>query len=150
MQGYYFALLPSRVTLLIHKHNKGIKNIAIDTELVLSMYNVHPYFSLKNLGKNVHMKHGKIQRLGMGGVLPFPSLRKQRSNQGRKRVREDTEATQSIPSLPQLLWCHLESQGSSPFLLCSLHEYELPFHHPSRWPTVQTGEEVTAHPLPPI
>ena len=24
----------------------------VDTELVLPMYNVHPYFSLKNLGKN--------------------------------------------------------------------------------------------------
>ena len=23
------------------------------------MYNVHPYFSLKNLGKNVHIIHGK-------------------------------------------------------------------------------------------
>ena len=30
-------------------------------ELVLLMYNVHPYFSLKNLGKKVHIIHGKIQ-----------------------------------------------------------------------------------------
>ena len=28
-----------------------MKNIYIDTELVLPMYNVHPYFSLKNLSK---------------------------------------------------------------------------------------------------
>ena len=31
--------------------NERIKNIYIDAELVLPMYNVHPYFSLKNLGK---------------------------------------------------------------------------------------------------
>ena len=30
-------------------------------ELVLPMYNAHPYFSLKNLGKNVRIVHGKIQ-----------------------------------------------------------------------------------------
>ena len=29
-------------------------------ELVLPMYNVHPYFSLKNLGKNVYIIHSKI------------------------------------------------------------------------------------------
>ena len=29
-------------------------------ELVLPMYNVHPYFSLKNLGKKVSIIHGKI------------------------------------------------------------------------------------------
>ena len=28
-------------------------------ELVLPRYNVHPYFSLKNLGKKVHIIHGK-------------------------------------------------------------------------------------------
>ena len=28
-------------------------------ELVLPMYNVHPYFSLKNLGKKVSIIHGK-------------------------------------------------------------------------------------------
>ena len=27
----------------------------------LPMYNAHPYFSLKNLGKNVHIIHGKIR-----------------------------------------------------------------------------------------
>ena len=26
----------------------------IDTDLVLSMYNMHPYFSFKNVGKNAH------------------------------------------------------------------------------------------------
>ena len=30
---------------------KRIKNIYIDTDLVLPMHNTHPYFSLKNLGK---------------------------------------------------------------------------------------------------
>ena len=30
-------------------------------ELVLPMYNVHPYFSLKTLGKRVCIIHGKIQ-----------------------------------------------------------------------------------------
>lgn len=29
---------------------------SIDTELVLTMYNAHPYFSFSNLGKNVHRK----------------------------------------------------------------------------------------------
>ena len=27
---------------------------------VLSMYTVHPYFSLKNWGKKVHIIHGKL------------------------------------------------------------------------------------------
>ena len=35
----------------MHKHKERIKNIYIDTELVLPMYNEHPYFFLKNLGK---------------------------------------------------------------------------------------------------
>ena len=29
-------------------------------ELVLPMYNAHAYFSLKNLGKKMHIIHGKI------------------------------------------------------------------------------------------
>ena len=29
-------------------------------ELVLPMFNAHPYFSLKNLGKKVHIIHGKM------------------------------------------------------------------------------------------
>ena len=33
----------------------------IDMELALPMYNAHPYFSLKNLGKKVLIIHGKIQ-----------------------------------------------------------------------------------------
>ena len=40
---------------------KRIKNIYIDTELVLPMYNAHPYFSLKNLGKKVHIIHSRTQ-----------------------------------------------------------------------------------------
>ena len=36
-----------------------MKNIYIDTELVLPMYNVHPYFSLKNVGKKVCMYTAK-------------------------------------------------------------------------------------------
>ena len=39
---------------------KQIKNIYIDMELVLHMYNAHPYLSLKNLGKNVCILHGKM------------------------------------------------------------------------------------------
>ena len=39
---------------------KSIKNIYIDPELVLPMYNEHPYFSFKYLGKKVHIIHGKI------------------------------------------------------------------------------------------
>ena len=31
--------------------NKRIKNIYIDRELALPIYNTHPYLSLKNLGK---------------------------------------------------------------------------------------------------
>ena len=34
--------------------NKRIKNNFIDMELVLPMYNEHPYFSFKNLGKSAH------------------------------------------------------------------------------------------------
>ena len=58
-------------------------------ELILSMYNVHSYFSLKNLGKKVHVIHGKIRYINSGwtfsrhtsyacfnvqykGKLPFP------------------------------------------------------------------------------
>ena len=32
----------------------------IDIELVLPMYNTHPYFSLKNVGKNAHTRHSKM------------------------------------------------------------------------------------------
>ena len=32
---------------------------------ILPMYNVHPYFSLKNLGKNMHIIHCKIQVHGL-------------------------------------------------------------------------------------
>ena len=33
----------------------------MDTELVLPMYNVHPYLLLKNVGKNVCIINGEIQ-----------------------------------------------------------------------------------------
>ena len=33
-------------------------------ELVLPMYNVHPYFSLKNVGNKVSKIHGKIRYFG--------------------------------------------------------------------------------------
>ena len=32
----------------------------MDTELVLPMYNAHPYFPLKNFGKKVSIIHSKI------------------------------------------------------------------------------------------
>ena len=47
----WILLLLSGVTLLTHKHKKRIKNIYIEIELVLPMYNAHPYFSNKNLSK---------------------------------------------------------------------------------------------------
>ena len=34
-------------------------------ELVLPMYNAHPYFSLKNVGKNVCIIHCKIRLIGV-------------------------------------------------------------------------------------
>ena len=54
-------LLLSRVTLLMYKINKRIKNIYIDIELVLPTYNVHSYFSLNNLGEKLHIILGKIR-----------------------------------------------------------------------------------------
>ena len=44
-------LLLSGVTLLKHKHKKGIKNILIYTELVLSVFNAHPYFFPQKFGQ---------------------------------------------------------------------------------------------------
>ena len=41
--------------------NKRIKNTYIDTELVLPMYNVHLYFSLKNLGKKCALYMAKYE-----------------------------------------------------------------------------------------
>ena len=56
------SLLLFRVILLTcMSRNERIENIYIDLELVPPMYNVHPYFSLKNLGKKVCIIHGKIQ-----------------------------------------------------------------------------------------
>ena len=41
--------------------------------LVLPMYSVHPYFSLKNLGKKVCILHGKIQYFSLGSSSPWVS-----------------------------------------------------------------------------
>ena len=53
--GYCFPYGYCYCFLELHfKHisrSKRIKNLYIDTELVLPMYNAHPYFSLKNLGQ---------------------------------------------------------------------------------------------------
>ena len=61
--GYYFVYRNYYCFLELHfswiSINKRIKNIYIDTELVLPMYNAHPYFSLKNLGKKVHLIYNK-------------------------------------------------------------------------------------------
>ena len=43
--------------------NKRIENIHIDTELVLLIYNVHSYFSFRNLGKKEHIIHDKGMQL---------------------------------------------------------------------------------------
>ena len=39
--------------------NKKIRNTYMDMKLVLPMYNVHPYFSLKNLGKKCALYEAK-------------------------------------------------------------------------------------------
>ena len=38
-------------------------------ELVLPMYNVHPYFSLKILGKKVHIIHSKNTVLSLRALF---------------------------------------------------------------------------------
>ena len=45
-------------------------------ELVLPMCNSHPYFSLKNLGKKMHIIHSKIQYAFIGWFLyaPWPGI----------------------------------------------------------------------------
>ena len=45
-----------------------METIDIDTELVLPMYNVHPYVSLRHLGKKVCIIHSKIQYLAWEGT----------------------------------------------------------------------------------
>ena len=40
---------------IIHTH------VFVHCTRIIPMYNKHPYFSLKNLGKKVHIIHGKIQ-----------------------------------------------------------------------------------------
>ena len=56
---YYFAYRYHYCFLELHFYrisiSKTIKNIYTDTELELPMYNAHPYFSLKNLAKKVHI-----------------------------------------------------------------------------------------------
>ena len=40
------------------------------------MYNAHPYFFLKNLGKKVHIIHGKIQSMKQySGIILSSSVR---------------------------------------------------------------------------
>ena len=58
--------------------NKILKNMYIDTELVLPIYNVHPYFSLKSSGKKVHIIPGKIwylrkwkEQMNVGKIVFF-------------------------------------------------------------------------------
>lgn len=38
-----------------------MKNVYIDMEFVLPLYNVYLDFSLKNLGKNMRIIHGQIR-----------------------------------------------------------------------------------------
>ena len=59
--GHHFCFLELYFHCIRISLNKRIKNIYIDTELILPMYNVLPYFSLKNLGKKCllcTMKYG--------------------------------------------------------------------------------------------
>ena len=63
--GYYFVSGYRYCFLELHlQHggiNKRIKNIYKDTELVLPMYNMHPYFSLQISGKKVHhIRHNTV------------------------------------------------------------------------------------------
>ena len=54
--------------------SKRMKNIYTNTKLVLPMYNVHPYFSLKNLNQKVCIIHGKIlynlMKMLLGTLIP--------------------------------------------------------------------------------
>ena len=47
----------------MHKHKKRMKNIYIDTELLLPMYNAHSYFSLKIVGKKCALYMAKYGSL---------------------------------------------------------------------------------------
>lgn len=47
-----------------------MKNICIDKELELPMYNVHPYFSLTNLGKKCTLYKAKYGNYGTCSVTP--------------------------------------------------------------------------------
>ena len=57
--GYRYCFLKLRFQCI--SINKTIKNIYVDTELVLPMYSVHPYFSFKILDKNVCIIYSKIR-----------------------------------------------------------------------------------------
>ena len=46
----------------------------MDSEIVLPMSNAHPYFSLRNLGKAVHIIHGKIQVFRLKKKPPDPEI----------------------------------------------------------------------------
>ena len=65
--GHYFAYGYCYCFLELHfwctRINKRIKNIYLYRYRVPPMYNEHPYFFLKNLGKKLHIIHGKIQYL---------------------------------------------------------------------------------------
>ena len=49
--------------LYLNNKKKCEKNHYIEMELILPMYNAHPHFSFKNLGRKVCIIHGKIQYL---------------------------------------------------------------------------------------
>ena len=63
-----------------------------DCVIFIPMYNVHPYFSLKNLGKKVHIIHGKIRYLFFYPHLKtfffFTFILTKRSSRERGRERE--------------------------------------------------------------
>ena len=51
-----------------------MKNTYIDTELVLPMHNVHPYFPLTNFGKKVRVIHGKTQYMPLEVTIGNPQV----------------------------------------------------------------------------
>ena len=91
-------------------------------ELVLPMYNAHPYFSLKNLGKIVRIMHGKVQQI----VLFYLIFEKGKNTFHwfmRMYVWQFAKAAQAVPVRGQL------KPGSLPprFTLPS------PFYAPEHW-----------------
>ena len=67
MAEYYFAYGYCYCFLELHFYhrtiNKRIKNIYIDMELVLPMYNAHPYFPSKTLAKKCALHTAKYGTL---------------------------------------------------------------------------------------